>query len=1132
MSASDNVSSSPVLPVADGLANLAIQQNSPSPASQLSPDSPQIHPLSRPFVMYSRPQLLFLHKSPLVQLPCGMPALKDWFGTENEQSSSKKDSETPLPAGNTRDRRFRRDAEDGGSARQSFRGAAITQPSQMGNFKHQSIRAADRDRDRDAEKEQDRERVKEGQERLRNLSDKYDRDRRALSSISQMRAKDRELAPHLANPSSRVTAQGVSLRATDSRDAQRKKDGESNEDWRRGADQPRTGRDRPENGRRDRDDRERPRSRVRDSSRPRREGSPSRRDKEDRRIDRDDGHSHRKDRDDRDRDFERDSEPEDPRRWRDDGKRDERIAAKREREIRDRRDRPTWDIGDRSDRRWAAGDDRDSRGKRTSGKDRKLGEDGKDRDDRKDREREKEPAWMDTYIPSNGSGGVIGGHRSGELDGIQAFRKEMQQKDKSTSPVVASLAVSQSQASSPTQAPENQLDEIQLFRLMMKREEEKKKSDSPVPPAVHPFAESASAGPQDDGSQVRVSLEVGTNLTLTPALSSEDISHVSSPGEQHEASVIVGVTTDVPTPIASTSSQQVTASLATGCQESEVPDKLTPQSSRLFSTTLSFDPSATAKPDAAIPVNQASQSHPPAGSRLLALGSRNPQNAAVSSVRSASSQSPGPFVQKNGNIGVNAVVSAGVHQSMEPSPHFTPAAETLRPNNGFYPFDGHRDAPSLSNTSASEATHRGPLTLAGDRSVFPADHVSPAEPGLGGGFSNSHTVQSFEPVGSGIAFAKGSRFAKFFDGKSRDNQPAPFTKGPIGTSGLSQPAPHKTDLGLHPSHNSEARAMEDIFAMLNNSAQAQRLGVAPELPGLDMGYGSPSNNLHALQNAQGHPHLLGPGRVDSLYDDRPFVPDGMVPGLRSVPPPRSRQSSAIFSDFPDEPIQFNNGQRAPAQLYQGPVPSIHMQHGNIGRNGPISMQAAQFRGAPSPNHLASVQRLPPGLANLGGRPPHEPSQFVNPSVGMTNGALHGTVHGNGPQPPFNNFQQPSLGFSGGPQIRSPHPGAHQLQGTLGPNALQGLVHPGNLGSSQAQLLGLAGANGMHGGLRGPGGGFGQQGPQVQPPHIALRQHQQPQQQIPPHMLPLHLQQQGFGGGATNQPAHDLMALLMNGARRD
>lgn len=300
---------------------------------------------------------------------------------------------------------------------------------------------------------------------------------------------------------------------------------------------------------------------------------------------------------------------------------------------------------------------------------------------------------------------------------------------------------------------------------------------------------------------------------------------------------------------------------------------------------------------------------------------------------------------------------------------------------------------------------------------------------------------------------------------------------------------------------------------------------------MEMGYGSPSNNLHVLQNPQGHPHLLGPGRMDSLYDERAFVPDGMVPGLRSAPP-RSRQSNPTFSEFPDEPIPFN-GQRAPTQVYQGQVPSVHMQHGNIGRNGPIPMQTAQFRGAPSPNHLASVQRLPHGLANLGGRPPHEPNQFVNASVGMTNGGLHGTVHGNGPQPPFNNFQPPSLGFSGGPQqIRPPHPSAHQLQGTLGPNTLQGLVHPGNLGSTQAQLLGLAGANGMHGGLRAPGGGFGQQGPQVQPPHIALRQHQQPQQQIHPHMVPLHMQQQGFGGGTTNQPAHDLMALLMNGARRD
>lgn len=643
---------------------------------------------------------------------------------------------------------------------------------------------------------------------------------------------------------------------------------------------------------------------------------------------------------------------------------------------------------------------------------------------------------------------------------------------------------------------------------------------------------------------VRVSLEAGANLALaTP--SSEGAPCVSSTDEQQEPSIIVGVATDAPTPIASTSSPQISAPLAIS-QESEPSDKLNQQNSRPLSTTPSSDPSVTLKPsiDATISANQISQSHPPAGSRLLALGIRNAQNAAMASMRSNSSRSPISFVQKNGNTGVNAVgVTVNASQSIEPLSHFTPMTDASRPNNGFSPFDEYRDVSALPSSSVSETISRGPLAFAGDRAGFPADQTLAAEPGLGG-FSNNHTTQTFELVGSGTAAAKGSRFAKFFDGKSRDSQSTPFTKGPIGATGLSQPIPQKTDLlTLQPPHNSDARTMEDIFAMLNNSAQvsanpilqkrlfiflkqAQRLGVAPELTSGDTNYASPSTNLHALQNAQGHLHLLGPGRMDSLYEDRNFVPDGMVPGLRSVPP-RSRQSNAMFSDFVDEPMQFNSGQRGPTQLYQGPVPSIHLQHGNMGQNGPISMQTAQFRGAPSPNHLASIQRLPPGLANLGGRPPHEPSQFA---VGMANGSVHGTVLGSAPQPPFNSFQQPSLGFNGGPQIRAPHPGSHQLQGTLGPNALQGLVHPNNLGSGQAQLLGLAGANGMHGGLRGPGGRFGQQAPQVQP-HI-VRQPQQSQPQIPPHMLPLHLQQQGFGGGATNQPAHDLMALLMNGARRD
>jgi hypothetical protein len=54
--------------------------------------------------------------------------------------------------------------------RASFR-STLTQPSQMGNFKHQSIRSNEREKDKDADRDRERDlRDKEGQERLRNVS--------------------------------------------------------------------------------------------------------------------------------------------------------------------------------------------------------------------------------------------------------------------------------------------------------------------------------------------------------------------------------------------------------------------------------------------------------------------------------------------------------------------------------------------------------------------------------------------------------------------------------------------------------------------------------------------------------------------------------------------------------------------------------------------------------------------------------------------------------------------------------------------------------------------------------------------------------------------------------------------------
>jgi zinc finger CCCH domain-containing protein 13 len=260
--------------------------------------------------------------------------------------------------------------------------------------------------------------------------------------------------------------------------------------------------------RREREDRERPRSRVRDSSRQRRDASPSRRDRD---LDRDrDEHRKRDDRRDdhirRDRDVERDSN-DDPRRWRDDGRRDERMAARRELRDKEYRDRErgsrvnerdsNWDSDrprDRDRDRWVP-DERDSRPKRSNGRDkgghsRDEDRDGKDRDDRKDsrvRVEEKEPAWMDAYIPSESGAGILGGKaENGEMDSIQAWKlgmKEKERKERESEALRISgdpertegARAAEPQAAPPTEPP---LDEIQLFKLMIKREEEKNKAAS------------------------------------------------------------------------------------------------------------------------------------------------------------------------------------------------------------------------------------------------------------------------------------------------------------------------------------------------------------------------------------------------------------------------------------------------------------------------------------------------------------------------------------------------------------------------------------------------------------------------------------------------------------------------------
>ncbi|KAG6813072.1 hypothetical protein H0H92_014131 [Tricholoma furcatifolium] len=1015
--------------------------------------------------IYTRPQILFLSKSPLIQLPPGMPELKEWFGSENEQNLSKKEAEPTTPVSG-RERRFRRDVDDGGK---------------MGNFKHQSSRASDRDREKDREIEKDRERDirdRDGHERLRHLSDKYDRDRLVLPS----RGKERDTAPHLNSSSNNRgigQSQAVSstIRRNETRDVIKKKAGEVSDDWRKGS----------ESGRKDRE--ERGKSRVRETSRSRRELSPRR---------------------DRERETERENE-DDPRRWRDDGKRDERLAARRA----DNRHARDKDILDPSDRRWVAAEDRESRGKRANGRDRKSGsmaDEAKDRDERRDREREreKEPAWMDTYVPSPASTGILGGKPGdGELDGIQAWKRD--RKEKEMKGKVDASPVKDSTSSTRDVIPNedgngNPLDEIQLFRLLMKREEQKKKVEGSDanPQACTTGAEEQTTALRDGSPRPQNGLTSHESSFLNGTMRTTSTQSSPQPQPQPQSALHSLVAAKESTIVAGpeTFAEPHTSSFA----------ELTAHHSE-----ISRD---------GIP-----QFNPPPGSRLLAFA-RNTSRSQNTISNPAPNDAPTNFTLQRQDLA-------------QPIPS---KFENSRGPLESIPFeDQNRSVQTiedLNNLSISPDPSRRATT---ERHVFTPSAEQPQ-------FIDSTLMDN----GNGYSANKGSRFAKFFDAKGREGAPV-IPKTPLGLMS-SSPVPgnprQEPGFGTNQGNGPDYRTMDDIYAMLSSSAQGSR-GVPPPTNLVPLssngGFGLQSqNNLHLLQQQQQQQQQLHANRLEPLYesrlDDRNFVPDGMVPGLRTLPP-RNRDNHSMYPDNIDDmpfhvqqrlpPHQQPHQQRGFEQLYSGVPSSMYSQQG--GRNTGVPLQSNQYRGGPSPlshqqSHISSAppQRLPPGLANLGGRPPHEPSQLLG-LPGMNPG-VQGALQMNGSNPQlFNNFSPSgNLGYGSGPPVRGPH----QLQGQ-GAHLPMTTGHPGSLDprtAGQNQLMGIGGGGG---GLRAGGGGYfqNQQASGVQiPPLLAMRQQQQQQlqhqpQQSLPHaigqMLPPHMQHQ-HPVPNSSQPAHDLMSLLMGG----
>jgi len=100
---------------------------------------------------------------------------------------------------------------------------------------------------------------------------------------------------------------------------------------------------------------------------------------------------------------------------------------------------------------------------------------------------------------------------------------------------------------------------------------------------------------------------------------------------------------------------------------------------------------------------------------------------------------------------------------------------------------------------------------------MPSHHLNihrPVEP-----IFNSNAT-SPDPSLNGVSGPKGSRFAKFFDGKGRDGVPSSKPGGFLSPSPNQNHRPEQSSFGGLSVNQGDGRTMDDLFAMLRNSTQA------------------------------------------------------------------------------------------------------------------------------------------------------------------------------------------------------------------------------------------------------------------------------------------------------------------------
>ena len=229
--------------------------------------------------------------------------------------------------------------------------------------------------------------------------------------------------------------------------------------------------------------------------------------------------------------------------------------------------------------------------------------------------------------------------------------------------------------------------------------------------------------------------------------------------------------------------------------------------SQPYSQDLRLLHTATHPPSATINGNAFSDGQfvPPAGSRLLALGrgakpppqNQNPPLQAPAPkgtiyVLLRCPDSPLPVL----TLDANAFPVAGPTRN-QPS----------RGGVGFSPFE---------EASAQLQAAHGSLNHPESQQRLQLDRPSPNSQFSSGTPDNALT----ELNSNGYNATKGSRFAKFFDGKTRDGPSSAKSQSPVGFASSSPVPGQRLDQGSYgppPSNQEERRTVDELFAMLSNS---------------------------------------------------------------------------------------------------------------------------------------------------------------------------------------------------------------------------------------------------------------------------------------------------------------------------